>query len=125
MFGIKVQTFEEYFYRIEDKTYAGCAYGEFDEYGPPLHCPELRKFGVLKHTKCGVWITVPEKIENGNPEGKRFVRNDTKKKFACASIVEAKESFIARKNMQMGYLRGKIENIKECIAKLYQIKDSE
>ena len=107
-------TFEEYFYRIEDKLCAG-SIDEFDNCGPAQVHVQLYKYGVIKHTKCGTWVNVYGE--------KKFVLRDARKRFACATIAEAKEQFTWRKERQMSILYNKIHNIELAISKLYQIKE--
>ena len=114
MFAWAVKTFEEYFYRIEDKLCAG-SIDEYDNCGPPQVYVQLYKYGVLKHTKCGTWIDVYGE--------RRFVLKDARKRFACPTIAEAKEQFKHRKARQMSILRSKIHNIETALNKLYQIKE--
>lgn len=91
----------EYFYRFNSWTTA------------PPHDPfcvsgaivgiSLSKFKVTKHTKKGVWI------EYGF-EKDRFILVDARKHFACSTISEARESFLARKRRQLGLLETQAEN---------------
>jgi len=76
----------KYWYRYEDfKTVQG-----FDI--------KLKKYPVIKHTPCGAWI----KLESGE---KKFVRADTRKKFACPTPEKALESFEQRKKAQARILK--------------------
>lgn len=84
----------ESYYRIYDQSWAA----PLDEYDNPIPgggriTLEVMTIPILKHTPKGVWIGYTE-------DGKRFVRNEGKKKFACATMKEALESFIARKKRQ-------------------------
>lgn len=73
----------------------------------------LSKYPVIKHTNKGVWLNV-----YGT---KRFVLNDSVKKFACPSKYLAKKSFLARKNRQVSILEKKLLIIKEAILKIKQM----
>lgn len=85
----------EYWYRYEDKGYANPA----DEYGESTgahYVVELHKFSVKKHTPCGVRLSI-----------NRVVLHASRKRFACATLEEAKVSFIARKKKQASILRAR------------------
>lgn len=76
----------EYWYRYEDvRTNAGVDI-------------RLRKYPVVRNTPCGVWI----KLGLGE---EKFVRSDTRKKFACPTRTKALESFKHRKRVQANILK--------------------
>jgi hypothetical protein len=79
----------EIWYRYEDIVYASL----YDD-GPGRLVVELREYEVLRHTPKGVWLT----LGFGD---KRFVLRGARKRFACPTKLEARESFIARKTRQM------------------------
>lgn len=65
---------------------------------------------VLRRTPKGVWI---------NDYGtERFVLNDAKKQFACPTEEEAKTSFLARKNRQLGILRAQVRDVERAMSEL-------
>lgn len=78
-----------YWYRYEDYLVSAGV----DEFENPLGPAELRirlrEIEVVRTTPKGV------RLDCG-----RFVLNKSKKRYACATIEEAKESFIARKTRQ-------------------------
>ena len=65
-----------------------------------LSCNE---FFVLSETKTGAWI----ELYSGS--GKRFVKYDARKKFACRTKEEALESYYARKRRQVRILRAQLQ----------------
>ena len=83
-------TTPEYWYRYDDIAVydRGCVI-------------TLRRFTVLRHTPCGVWL-VPDyhPVENA----KRWCSNTARKRFACKTKKAALESFIVRKKRQVEYL---------------------
>jgi hypothetical protein len=93
----------EKWYRYEDVQYAS-QLNEYDEpIGPGRLEVKLREIPVIKHTPKGVWIG----YGNGILE-KKFVLRDSRKRYACPTIEEAKESFIARKKCQVGIYRARL-----------------
>lgn len=84
---------------------------EFDNsLGPGYVHVYVYKFDVLKITPKGVWI---------NDYGRRrFVLNSARKKYACPTFEEAKESFRARKQRQLRILRGQITHIESALQKI-------
>lgn len=88
--GVPCEEPPVYWYRYEDVAYSrGC--DELDRpLGPAIIKVELRKFRVHHHTPKGV------RLEDG-----QFVSDSSRKRFAHATVDEAKESFIARKERQM------------------------
>ena len=83
----------ECWYRYEDVAYSPGA----DEYGDPLPGStmrvHLREFEVLKRTPKGAWLNAWR--------GKRFVRSEARKQYACATKEAALASFKARKQAQI------------------------
>ena len=75
--------------------------------GPGRVYVSVHEYRVVKVTPHGV------RLDNG-----RFVLRDARKRFACPTIEEAVESFMARKSRQMGILHRQIEQIEEAIAML-------
>jgi len=83
----------EYWYRYEDRL-VSAGVDEFERpLGPARTEVRLSKLIVTKHTPRGVWL-----------DGWRFVKLNSHKRFACPTIDEAKESFIARKRRQLRIL---------------------
>lgn len=91
---------EEMWYRVKEKRYAT----PVDEFGNPIDGSTrgvlLEKFNVLKHTPKGV------RLSNG-----RFVLRDAMKRYACPTIVEAYESFFARKSKHRRILLKNLDDI--------------
>lgn len=80
---------------------------EFDNpIGPGILKVELYKYGVIKRTPKGAWI-------NSCP--KKFVLLTARKKFACNTVDEAKESFIARKNRQKKILTAQLKQCEKAL----------
>lgn len=86
-------------YRFEQRSYSHAV----DEWGDRFETRtelQLHRFKVLKVTPKGVWL-------NLNCFGnKRFVLFTSRKRFACATLAEAKESFRARKARQIRIHQG-------------------
>lgn len=109
---------KEYWYRYTDSAYAP----PLDEYdnivGNSTVYVQLHTYEVIKHTPKGVWLALNIFFDSSNennklPWNKRFVLTNARKRFACPTIEEAKESFIARKNAQLGIYNEKIKRIKK------------
>lgn len=69
----------------------------------------LEKWPVFKETPKGVWLGAA-----GGP--KKFVNTSWKKRFACPSIEEALQSFIARKRRQISILDHQLRRAKTALA---------
>jgi hypothetical protein len=99
-------------YRIEDFRTAGPA----DEYGEPTYtsAPEIRlhEYVVRQVTPKGVRICW--KLNNYVDGGHyRFVLLNARKRFACPTIKEALESFLARKKRQCGILQNQLQHVND------------
>lgn len=69
----------------------------------------LEKYRVRKITRCGYWIDRhPDDYQFGK---KRFVLKDSFKKFACATLDDAKVSFYARQKRRLAILNRQIEDV--------------
>lgn len=88
---------ETYWYRYDD-------YARSD--GTSVY---LGKHRVAKETPKGVWL-------NAAGKGGRFVLRDARKRFACPTITEAKESFLARKTRQVSILRSQLRAAEAALA---------
>lgn len=102
----------EVYYRYEDRRYAGPC----DEWGDPIpgsgHSDiHLRTYEVLKHTPKGVWLRFRY--------DKKFVLASANKRFACATIEEAAESFIARKKRQISIYKNRMQRAEEVLNLFY------
>ena len=61
----------------------------------------IEELEVLKRTPKGVWLKVDSYDIYGMAcRDKRFVLNESRKRFACPTIKEALDSFVARKERQ-------------------------
>lgn len=84
----------------------------------------LEEYEVIKSTPCGVWIRFPDRDKYLYDslkyiQGKKFIleksiwcKTTTKKRFAWATKHEALNSYIYRKQYQIGILENKLEDIK-------------
>lgn len=95
------------YYRYEERIF-----GTMNEYDPELHLEsgrlDILHFPVMKETPCGVWIKIPW-IDSMNGKGKKFILTNARKKYACPTIEDARESFMARKQRQIMILKGQLE----------------
>ena len=96
----------EKFYRYEDKLEYSWDY-EFEIVTSSIVVITLLEFDVIKHTPCGVWLSV-----YGT---KKFVKTKARKRWACPTKKEAMESFLARKNKQKRLLEGQIDRVEKAL----------
>jgi hypothetical protein len=75
----------------------------------------LRTFEVTRQTPKGVWINYGH--------DKRFILENARKKFACATKEEALESFLARKKRQRSLLIRQLSDTNSAITICNKIKD--
>ena len=68
----------------------------------------LYRFAVIKHTPRGVWLDY-------GIEKDKFVLINSRKRFACPTLDEAKESFLARKRIQLSILEEQIEGVRRIL----------
>lgn len=115
---------DEFWYRYVDVQYAGGT----DQWGDPL--PEagpvkvhLEQFRVEKHTPKGVWLSGIDvrDCHGGHHPSWRFVRLDTNKRFACPTIAEARESFLARKRRQIQIHTARIRRAEKAMREMEKI----
>ncbi len=101
---------EDHWYRYEEIRYAPVAdeYGE--RHGKGNMEIRLREFTVDKTTPKGVWIFARD--------GRRFVRRDTNKRYACPTVEEAVESFKARKRRQIRILSNRLHDAEEALTRM-------
>lgn len=98
---------DEFWYRYEDSL-VSAGVDEWDNpVGPPRVEVYKHEFRVIKHTPKGVWLDVYGR--------KRFVLNTSRKRYAHASIDEARASFIRRKECQIGILMVRVGNARAAI----------
>lgn len=77
----------------------------YDEYETTSGMRVLQhKYRVLKHTPCGVQLNTW-----GGP---KFVLRDARKRWACPTDEEARESYMARKRRQISILESQLKRAK-------------
>ena len=86
------------YYRVEDVRTTG---------GPQVY---LREFDVVKTTEKGVWIE--------SYGWRRFVLTGAHRRYACATIDDAIESFKARKARQRKILTAQLTHVERALARL-------
>lgn len=112
----------KYLYRFYDVQYsAGC--DEFgNDLGPGRVEVYIMQFPIHKETPCGAWIVQESWLSGPNEvplrEALKFVNLKANKKFACRTVAEAKESFLARKKRQIRILNSQIERAKKAIVSM-------
>ena len=92
-----------------DGTYWG------DELGPGEAHLYADYFPVVKETPKGCWIDVYGK--------RKFVLNDSTKRYAYPTKELALQSFIARKRRQAGILRAQLKNAEGLLAYASALKE--
>ena len=98
----------EVFYRYTDRRLANFV----DEWGDATGShPDvtLREYTVLSHTAKGTWIAEGYR-------GRRFVLRGAHRRFACPTVEEAKESFLARKRRQLSILKAQQRHVEDVMA---------
>lgn len=96
----------EYWYRFEDRRVSNYDPWEDRSYGSDLHI-YVHRFEVVKTTPKGVQLWVWGR--------KRFVLRDARRRYACPTLDEARESFIARKERQIGIYEARAANAQEAL----------
>lgn len=86
----------EVWWRIEAKSYSVVIDADREEYGSTPPRLEAMWFEVIKTTPKGVWLA------------DRFCLRDARKRFACPTLHEAIESFVARKDRQIRILSNQL-----------------
>jgi hypothetical protein len=98
------ETNVEEWYRYEDVRYAP----PLDEWDEPVGQSRLEvvlhRYRVKHHTPTGVRLTCG-----------KFVSRVTHKRYACPTLEEAKESFVARKKKQIAIYEARIYQAKEAL----------
>lgn len=95
---------KEVWYRAEEST-VGTGYvdeyGDWHRTGDSSVLIRIHELEVLKRTPKGVWLKHESYGYNGTvASDRRFVLNECRKRFACPTIKEALDSFVARKERQ-------------------------
>lgn len=98
----------EFLYRYEEVRWS-LGVDEFDNPFPRYNLEIiLRKYPVFKKTPKGAWIRY-----EFDQEPFKFVNLIARKRFACRTIEEAKESFVAHKKRQIQLLRNRLSEAEE------------
>ncbi len=97
-------------YRYYDVQFSAGCDESGNDLGPGRVGVYLQEFPVVKETKCGAWILTAYCFGDVEVSVKdcKFVNLKANKKFACLTLEEAKESFIARKKRQVRLLKAQI-----------------
>lgn len=94
----------EVWYRMEGVQHAPLIDDFGNAVGPSRIDVVIHQYEVSHHTPCGV------RLESG-----KVVLHRHKKKFACATVEEAKQCFLAKKNRQIKILSTKVNAAKQMI----------
>lgn len=109
-------------YRYYDVQYSA-GWGECgDSLGPGRVGVHLMEYDVIRKTKCDVWIDIVNYLaapfEMIPKDCLKFINLQANKKYACLTIEEAKESFIARKRRQIRILSAQILRVDKAIIEI-------
>lgn len=106
----------ELMYRYEDVAYAA----PFDDTGRSLGTVkvELRTYQVVRRTAKGMYIALGGGSDGDFLGMERFMLTDARRRFACPTIDEARQSFIARKRRQAGILKAQMDRALWAIAEI-------
>ena len=108
----------EVWYRYEDHLVSlGYDYEYDRSWGSRVEI-RLREFEVLRKTPKGVWIDLGCGVFSG---GERFVLASARKRYACPTKEEARESFIARKKAQARIYEAGARRAKEALKALEDV----
>ena len=91
------------YFRFSELFWAGPVDEVGNECGPGAIEIVLSTYEVLRRTPKGAWLDL-------GFGGRRFVRDSGKKRFACPTEEEAKESFRRRKGRQIAILTRQLES---------------
>lgn len=104
-------------YSIHDITYAP----PLDEWDNPVGVGRtdytVRKYEVVKVTKCGVWVT----MQPFGGDDRRFILLSATKRLAQPTLEAAVTSFKARKDRQISILNAQINRAE--VARLLVVSD--
>jgi hypothetical protein len=110
-----------YWYRFEEVRYAA----PLDEFGYPTGSGRtvlyLRKLKVVRETPKGVQLAGL----NYSAEHPRFVRRDSRKRFACPTVDEAVQSYRARKEKQINIYKVRISSARHALRLISERKFEE
>lgn len=104
-------------YRYVDELRSVTVDAERDLYSSRLEV-RLVEFSILSRTPRGMWI------ETGYRE-KRFVLAGARRRYACETVAEARESFVARKRRQASIYRARMLMAEQAISILGDTPRSE
>lgn len=101
-------------YRYEETHYAPPA----DEFGDASRGPgscevHLREYRIIRRTPKGYWVALD--LGDFGISSERFVLASSRKRFACPTEAEARESFRARKRAQIRIYRARIERTEQAL----------
>lgn len=116
--GLVYERTGEVWYRFHERV-VSAGVDEWDNpVGPGRIEVYVSKYPVMKHTPKGVWLDIYDQ--------KKFVLRDARKRYACPTMEEALESFVARKKRQIRILSTRLRHAEDAIMKAeYQYGDKE
>lgn len=97
---------QDVLWRIKEQYYSVCINADGDTFGKSPLYVEARWYPVTRRTPKGAWI------------GGKFVKLNARKKYACETLEDAIESFIARKEKQVKILTAQLETAKLALSKV-------
>ena len=100
---------DEVWYRISDHLESVA--DEFGDHAYTNVAVALHKYAVFRHTPCGVQLDVWGRA--------RFVNRTARRRFACPTLAEALESFLARKNKERIHLLRRVSQVEEAMRQAY------
>jgi hypothetical protein len=107
----------EVYYRFEDRREADWdPWAEFEQPNTSHCVVRICELPVLKHTPKGVWV----KTNYGWRRG-RFILHTSTKRYACATLEEAYQSFLARKERQASIHRTRMLHAEEAAQKAAKV----
>lgn len=115
---------ETHWYRVEASRYAHWD-GDSERVVGYDYTAQIKEYKVLKHTPKGVWldtaIFVPWAETSFGERPKKFVKRDTRKRWACPTKAEALESFLQRKRRRVEILTAQIVKEKGMVAEAHRV----
>lgn len=105
----------EYFYRYETQRLSRGYADEHGEYVSTGYTIEviLRRCEVIRRTPKGAWIN--------SWQGPKFVLLSAHKRFATPTVEEAQQSFLARQERRMAFIKRDLRDVEAGIATMHQI----
>mgnify|MGYP006961681578 CR=1 FL=1 len=109
-------------WRITERVYSVIIDAEREEYGSRVDI-EAVYYEILKETPCGIWIQCPVTDEFGlTGSGKKFINLKLRKKYACLTIPDALDSFLARKRRQRSIYQARVNTAHDLIKRAKELK---